>query len=234
MSKRLRKLRRENKCAVEPLSTESTVLIAKITDYLHHAPIRPFDQELARRDMIRMLADAEARGDTPEDVLGDDYGAFCSNVLAALPQPPLSYQFLNTLRTMLRVAVRCSVVSLLLHIPENMAGIRQNWGPFDLPESVRRISESEYFTITLGFLLGWLLLLAAFFMMDTWHTRIAGHKRTGSESILNVLLYALILALLIVVGLLFPQKLFRMHISAILVLLAAMYGLWKLLDAKLD
>ena len=115
-----------------------------------------------------------------------------------------------------------------------MAGIRQNWGPFDLPESVRRISESEYFTITLGFLLGWLLLLAAFFLMDTWHTRIAGHKRTGSESILNVLLYALILALLIVVGLLFPQKLFRMHISAILVLLAAMYGLWKLLDAKLD
>ena len=32
MSKRLRKLRRENKCAVEPLSTESTVLIDNITD----------------------------------------------------------------------------------------------------------------------------------------------------------------------------------------------------------
>ena len=51
---------------------------------------------------------------------------------------------------------------------------------------------------------------------------------------LSALLYALVLALLIAVGLLFPQKLFRLHISAILVLLAAMYGLWKLLDAKLD
>ena len=234
MSHRTRQLREENQEAARFLSQASNAALDDITDRLRAVPINAYQIETVRQDVIRMLTDAEARGDTPEDVLGDDYGAFCSNVLAALPQPPLSYQFLNTLRTMLRVAVRCSVVSLLLHMPENMAGIRQNWGPFDLPESVRRISESEYFTITLGFLLGWLLLLAAFFLMDTWHTRIAGHKRTGSESILNVLLYALILALLIVVGLLFPQKLFRMHISAILVLLAAMYGLWKLLDAKLD
>ena len=56
----------------------------------------------------------------------------------------------------------------------------------------------------------------------------------GTISPARILLYALVLALLIAVGLLFPQKLFRMHISAILVLLAAMYGLWKLLDAKLD
>ena len=234
MSHRTRQLREENQEAARFLSQASNAALDDITDRLRAVPINAYQIETVRQDVIRMLTDAEARGDTPEDVLGDDYGVFCSNVLAALPQPPLSYQFLNTLRTMLRVAVRCSVVSLLLHMAENMAGIRQNWGPFDLPESVRRISESEYFTITLGFLLGWLLLLAAFFMMDTWHTRIAGHKRTGSESILNVLLYTLILALLIVVGLLFPQKLFRMHISAILVLLAAMYGLWKLLDAKLD
>lgn len=98
MSKRLRKLRRENKCAVEPLSTESTVLIAKITDYLHHAPIRPFDQELARRDMIRMLADAEARSEPPEAVIGADYRLLCDEIISAFPPPSGRYQSLALLR----------------------------------------------------------------------------------------------------------------------------------------
>lgn len=98
MSKRFRKLRRENKCAVEPLSTESTVLIAKITDYLHHAPIRPFDQELARRDMIRMLADAEARSEPPEAVIGADYRLLCDEIISAFPPPSGRYQSLALLR----------------------------------------------------------------------------------------------------------------------------------------
>lgn len=98
MSKRLRKLRRENKRAVEPLFTESTVLIAKITDYLHHAPIRPFDQELARRDMIRMLADAEARGEPPEAVIGADYRLMCDEIISAFPPPSGRYQLLALLR----------------------------------------------------------------------------------------------------------------------------------------
>lgn len=98
MSKRLRKLRRENKRAVEPLSTESTVFISKITDYLYHAPVRPFDQELARRDMIRMLADAEARGEPPEAVIGADYRLMCDEITAAFPPPSGRYQLLALLR----------------------------------------------------------------------------------------------------------------------------------------
>lgn len=98
MSKRLRKLRRENKCAVEPLSTASTVLIADITDYIRSAPVRPFDQELARRDMIRMLADAEARGEPPEAVIGADYRLMCDEIISAFPPPSGRYQLLALLR----------------------------------------------------------------------------------------------------------------------------------------
>ena len=98
MSKRLRKLRRENKRALEPLSTASTVLIADITDYIRSAPIRPFDQELARRDMIRMLADAEARGDPPEAVIGADYRLMCDEIISAFPPPSGRYQLLALLR----------------------------------------------------------------------------------------------------------------------------------------
>ena len=98
MSKRLRNLRRENKRAVEPLSTESTVFISKITDYLYHAPVRPFYQELARRDMIRMLADAEARGEPPEAVIGADYRLMCDEIISAFPPPSGRYQLLALLR----------------------------------------------------------------------------------------------------------------------------------------
>lgn len=98
MSKRLRKLRRENKRALEPLSTASTVLIADITDYIRSAPVRPFDQELARRDMIRMLADAEARGEPPEAVIGADYRLMCDEIISAFPPPSGRYQLLALLR----------------------------------------------------------------------------------------------------------------------------------------
>ena len=98
MSKRLRKLRRENKRALEPLSTASTVLIANITDYIRSAPVRPFDQELARRDMIRMLADAEARGEPPEAVIGADYRLMCDEIISAFPPPSGRYQLLALLR----------------------------------------------------------------------------------------------------------------------------------------
>ena len=98
MSKRLRNLRRENKRALEPLSTASTILIANITDYIRSAPVRPFDQELARRDMIRMLADAEARGEPPEAVIGADYRLLCDEIISAFPPPSGRYQLLALLR----------------------------------------------------------------------------------------------------------------------------------------
>ena len=97
MSKRLRKLRRENKRALEPLSTASTVLIDNITDYIRSAPVRPFNQELARRDMIRMLADAEARGEPPEAVIGADYRLMCDEIISAFP-PPSGGILLNPLQ----------------------------------------------------------------------------------------------------------------------------------------
>ena len=98
MSKRLRKLRRENKRALEPLSTASTVLIDNITDYIRSAPVRPFNQELARRDMIRMLADAEARGEPPEAAIGADYRLMCDEIISAFPPPSGRYQLLALLR----------------------------------------------------------------------------------------------------------------------------------------
>ena len=98
MSKRLRKLRRENKRALEPLSTASTVLIDNITDYIRSAPVRPFNQELARRDMIRMLADAEARSEPPEALIGADYRLLCDEIVSAFPPPSERYQSLALLR----------------------------------------------------------------------------------------------------------------------------------------
>ena len=83
---------------MEPLSTASTVLIDNITDYIRSAPIRPFDQELARRDMIRMLADAEARGEPPEAVIGADYRLMCDEIISAFPPPSGRYQLLALLR----------------------------------------------------------------------------------------------------------------------------------------
>lgn len=234
MSNRTRALWEENRKAARSLSQASNIALDDISERLRAVPISAYQIETVRQDVIRMLADAEARGASPKDVLGEDYGAFCDSVLEALPKPPAWYSFLLSLRSLLRLFVRCSVVSLVIHLPENLTGVRQNYTPFDLPESVRQIADPQHFTITVGFLIGWALLLIAMYVMSVWHVDTAGRRRTGSESMLNVLLYALLLAAMVGVGVLFPHELFRVHISIVLVVLAALYGLYKLLDAKLD
>lgn len=214
MSKRLRKLRRENKCAVEPLSTESTVLISKITDYLYHAPVRPFNQELARRDMIRMLADAEARGEPPEAAIGADYRLMCDEITAAFPPPSGRYQLLALLRD-----VMFALAALLLQ-PAIFAFA--GW-----PSLTVNIGLLLYFCTLFFVLLSIIVLL---------------YRRPYVGSILNsrraFFLWALSLWYDDVLGLFFHDAfrtvLFQLPAAPVIALTAVLFGVYGLLYATLD
>lgn len=212
MSKRLRKLRRENKCAVEPLSTASTVLIADITDYIRSAPVRPFDQELARRDMIRMLADAEARGETPTDVIGEDYKSFCDSITAGLPRPAQPQFFLGRLRDALP-----AILALYAFLCAARFNVKTGW----------------YASVKLGDLPAAAFALLMWSGPGAWLSRKIHTRQTLAKTV-RVLFDLLVLTGMVVLGLPLPQQLFQIHLLAALVPLAALFVVYKLLDAKLD
>lgn len=85
MTKQTRLLRDENERSADLLPTPDEHIFKKITAYIRTAPINAYQQESLRRDILQMLLDAEAHGQTAEAVIGADYRAFCDSVIAEVP-----------------------------------------------------------------------------------------------------------------------------------------------------
>ncbi|MGO5096644.1 DUF1048 domain-containing protein [Agathobaculum sp. LCP25S3_E8] len=85
MTKQTRLLRDENERSADLLPTPDEHIFKKITTYIRTAPINAYQQESLRRDILQMLLDAEAHGQTAEAVIGADYRAFCDSVIAEVP-----------------------------------------------------------------------------------------------------------------------------------------------------
>ena len=214
MSKRLRKLRRENKCAVEPLSTESTVLIDNITDYIRSAPVRPFNQELARRDMIRMLADTEARSEPPEALIGADYRLLCDEIISAFPPPSGRYQLLALLRDV------AFALAVLLLQPAIFAFA--GWP--SLTVNVRLL----FYFCTLFFVL---LSIIVLLYRRPYVSSILSNRRALALCILG-LWYEDVLDLFFHDA--FRTVLFRLPAAPVIALIVVFFGVYGLLYATLD
>lgn len=85
MTKQTRLLKDENERSADLLPNSDERIFKKITAYIRTAPINAYHQESIRRDIVRMLLDAQSHGQTAEDVIGADYRAFCDSVIAEVP-----------------------------------------------------------------------------------------------------------------------------------------------------
>ena len=197
---------------------------AALTDmivYIRSANISAYNQELVRRDIWQMIADGERRGESVEEIIGGDYKAFCDSVIAELPQLSPAERLLSQLRDTLLSAV------VLLAI----------WLAFDILEQLIKPGTLPYLTVTAGNAVSALLILAAAFMLVgavSKHAFELGGKPKKREL---ALLFALIFVLLLVctcANVFIKYALFEIHALAAALCIAALYGLYRLLDAKLD
>lgn len=101
MSKRTKLLNRENSEAEKNLSEESSTIQTDIVVYIRNANISEYNKEIVRRDIIQMLLDGEKRGQSPSDVIGDDYKAFCDAVISEMPQLSAKERILTSIRDVL-------------------------------------------------------------------------------------------------------------------------------------
>lgn len=94
---RTKQLMRENNAFERALSPEFNQVLTDMVVYLRSAPVSEYNQELVRRDIGRMFLDAQRRGDSPADVIGEDYRQFCDQVLAEVPRLTVRERVLDSL-----------------------------------------------------------------------------------------------------------------------------------------
>ena len=84
MNKKTKRLLENNNCREKALSQESQAVMTDLVVYLRGQNISMYHQEEVRWDIQEMVLEAENRGETIAQVIGEDYQTFCDEIVAAL------------------------------------------------------------------------------------------------------------------------------------------------------
>lgn len=86
MSKRTRIARKEIKKMEAELHSDYAQFMQQMKDYLRFADVGADQKTLIYHDIVNMLLEGQARGQSVQEVIGDDYRVFCDEVIAAAPR----------------------------------------------------------------------------------------------------------------------------------------------------
>ena len=206
---RTKQLMRENNAFERALSPEFNQVLTDMVVYLRSAPVSEYNQELVRRDIGRMFLDAQRRGDSPADVIGEDYRQFCDQVLAEVPRLTVRERVLDGLSTSLVCLGVWGVIWLFNR--GLLAVVRGGWP--DIP-------------VTVGDLLATALILAAAGYLFHAFSRAAF---SSSYAGLFVKVF-LILAAMLVVSRVFTAALVHVHFGVVLAGIVLCFVLGKVLE----
>ena len=210
---RTKQLMRENNAFERALSPEFNQVLTDMVVYLRSAPVSEYNQELVRRDIGRMFLDAQRRGDSPADVIGEDYRQFCDQVLAEVPRLTVRERVLDGLSTSLVCLGVWGVIWLFNR--GLLAVVRGGWP--DIP-------------VTVGDLLVTVLILAAAgYLFHAFSRAAFSNSYTGL-----FFKVFLILAALLVVSRVFDSRLGYLHFGIVLAGIALCFVLGKVLEHLAD
>ena len=216
---RTKQLMRENNAFERALSPEFNQVLTDMVVYLRSAPVSEYNQELVRRDIGRMFLDAQRRGDSPADVIGEDYRQFCDQVLAEVPRLTVRERVLDSLSTSL---VCLGVWGVIWLVNRGVRGLFLSDGTAagswpDIP-------------VTVGDLLVTVLILAAAgYLFHAFSRAAFSNSYTGL-----FFKVFLILAALLVVGWVFDSRLVYLHFGIVLAGIALCFVLGKVLEHLAD
>lgn len=117
MNRRTKQLLRENNQLDGRLSPENNRVLTDIVVYIRSAPLSGYQQEVVRRDITQMLLDGEERGEFARDIIGEDYRAFCDQVIAELPKRSVWKSILSGIGN---GSLYCAILVLVWGIPRTI------------------------------------------------------------------------------------------------------------------
>ena len=212
MNKATKQLLEENNRRGEQLTPENQKILVDIVAYLRGSSASTYQQELVHRDILDMLQEGEARGQTAAQVIGEDYQAFCDEILAELPRRSARERTIYGL----------SVVSL------SAAVLVVIWLGFSLFTAVIQGPFTLWLPVKLGQLLGGALIIAFSYGLVEYVCRTSFEDRSPTKVQVIGIFVGMVLFFLICM--LLRQTLFSLHAGIAAVLAVVLYLIYKVTD----
>ena len=213
MNKATKQLLEENNRRGEQLTPENQKILVDIVAYLRGSSASTYQQELVHRDILDMLQEGEARGQTAAQVIGEDYQAFCDEILAELPKRSMKQ----------RIVYALSTVSL------SAAGLLSIWLVFRLFEApFQNRLFTPWLPMTLGQLLGGIMLIAYSYSLVEHICRNSFEDRDPSR--LQVISFFVCIGLFFIFCVSLQQIMFYLHAGVAALLIAVLFLIYKITD----
>ena len=212
MNKTTKQLLEENNRRGEQLTPENQKILVDIVAYLRGSSASTYQQELVHRDILDMLQEGEARGQTAQQVIGEDYQTFCDEILAELPRRSARERTIYGL----------SVVSL------SAAVLVVIWLGFSLFTAVIQGPFTLWLPVKLGQLLGGALIIAFSYGLVEYVCRTSFEDRSPTKVQVIGIFVGMVLFFLICM--LLRQTLFSLHAGIAAVLAVVLYLIYKVTD----
>ena len=213
MNKTTKQLLEEHSRRGEQPPPENQKILVDIVAYLRGSPASPYQQELVHRDILDMLQEGEARGQTAAQVIGEDYQAFCDEILAELPKRSMKQ----------RIVYALSTVTL------SAAGLLSIWLVFRLFEApFQNRPFTPWLPMTLGQLLGGIMLIAYSYGLVEHICRNSFEDRDPSR--LQVISFFVCIGLFFIFCVSLQQIMFYLHAGIAALLIAVLFLIYKITD----
>ena len=216
MNRRAKQLLQENNRLEEQLTGENNRMMTDIIVYLRASNTTAYQQECVRRDITEMVLEGQRRGAPMEEVIGEDYKAFCDAVLSEVPKRTLRQRILSA------VGSGCLYVDILAVIWLVFGAIGWLLGDGSWP----------WLAVTAGDLIALVAILGASIGLVEYICNNSFDENLGKRKVIPVLLVLLVAGLVAGSVLLREVVLFHIHTLLALGLMAVLYGIHKAVEEK--
>ena len=216
MNRRTKQLLQENNRLEEQLTGENNRMMTDIIVYLRASNTTAYQQECVRRDITEMVLEGQRRGAPMEEVIGEDYKAFCDAVLSEVPKRTLRQRILSA------VGSGCLYVDILAVIWLVFGAIGWLLGDGSWP----------WLAVTAGDLIALVAILGASIGLVEYICKNSFDEKLGRSKVIPVLLVLLVVGLVAGSVLLREAVLFHIHALLALGLMAVLYGIHKAVEEK--
>ncbi len=213
MNKTIKELRQSNDDLEEGLSEKASSAQTDMVVYIRSQNISLEDQEKVRGDIAAMLLEGEGRGLAPTEIIGEDYKAFCDELIAEIPKLGILQRILAALSAdFLSLAVLTAIWTVFT--PINMLILKKPW--YILPLEVTDIVFAA--VIILAATLTTVYIMRGVFGGRLWKPIVG-----------LVIIIAAAFCLMIILP---NTVLFNIHIGVSAAIALTLFFVYKVLDSK--
>lgn len=222
--RKYKEIQNKNNQQENQLKTENKEAYQNIILYLRGANINIYQQELIRQDLLNLVLEGQSRGESIEDVLGEDLQSVADEIILSVPKMTNIEKFLNAISLFLRITLVLGAVKVGFSL--------LNWLTISNGEPVVEVGLTDvFFNVFIG-------LVSVFIIYKIVDDSLNESDQFTKQSRFSIFAATVIIFILIVTFLFLSFKFnpiifstsITIFIMGLLTLLLTMYALDKYID----